>query len=101
VTGLVVPRLSWPAHPVPGPPKRFAQGIRATLSAMAAVAWLAGVPLIGYLSVAAILVAATLESVFAICLGCKIFAALMRIGVIPASVCAECGDLSKRLGTVG
>jgi hypothetical protein len=51
--------------------------------------------------VAMILVAATLESVFAICLGCKIFAVLMRRGVIPASVCAECGDLSKRLGAVG
>ena len=67
VTGVVVPRLSWPARPVPGPPKRFAQGIGATLSATAAVAWLAGVPLFGYLSVAAILVAATLESVCEAC----------------------------------
>jgi hypothetical protein len=101
VTGFLVPRLSWPARPVPGPPKRFAQGIGTTLSATAAVGWLAGAPLVGYLGVAAILVAAILESVFAICLGCKIFALLMRAGVIPASVCAECGDLSKRLGTVG
>jgi len=101
VTGFGVPRLPWAARPVPGPPKRFAQGIGMVLSATAAFSWLAGVPLVGYASVAAILVAATLESVFAICLGCKIFAVLMRRGVIPASVCAECGDLSKRLGAVG
>ena len=28
------------------------------------------------------------------CLGCKVFAALMRVGVIPASVCEACNDLS-------
>jgi hypothetical protein len=101
VTGFGVPRLPWAARPVPGPPKRFAQAIGMVLSATAALSWLAGVSLVGYASVAAILLAATLESVFAICLGCKIFAVLMRHGVIPASVCAECGDLSKRLGAVG
>jgi len=31
-----------------------------------------------------VLIAATLESVFAYCLGCTIFNLLMRIGVIPA-----------------
>ena len=44
-----------------------------------------------------ILVAATLESVFAYCLGCKIFTVLMRVGVIPDSVCEECNDLAGRL----
>jgi hypothetical protein len=101
VTAVVVPRLPVAARPIPGPPKRFSQGIGAVLSITAAVAWLLGVPLVGYVGVALILVAATLESVFALCLGCKIFAVLMRIGVIPASVCAECGDLSKRLGALG
>ncbi len=40
--------------------------------------------------------AATLESVFGFCLGCKVFAALMRIGVIPAEVCEACNDVSLR-----
>jgi hypothetical protein len=101
VTAAVVPRLSVATRPVPGPPKRFAQAIGAVLSATAAVGWLAGVALLGYASVATILVAATLESVFAICLGCQIFAVLMRKGLIPASVCVECGDLSKRLSAAG
>jgi len=41
-----------------------------------------------------ITIAATLESVFGLCLGCKMFAVLMRIGVIPESVCDRCNDLS-------
>jgi anthranilate/para-aminobenzoate synthase component II len=42
-------------------------------------------------------VAAGLESIFAVCLGCQVFAVLMRIGVIPETVCAECADISLRL----
>jgi hypothetical protein len=42
-----------------------------------------------------ILTAATLESVFALCLGCKIFAMLMRVGVIPESVCEECNNIGR------
>ena len=96
-TRVVVPRLPFAAKPVAGPPKRFAQGIGATLSVGALVAALAGATTLAFVLVAMILVAATLESVFAICLGCKIFAALMRVGVIPASVCADCADISGRL----
>jgi hypothetical protein len=44
-----------------------------------------------------LIVAAGLESIFAYCLGCQVFALLMRVGVIPESVCLECADLSGRL----
>ncbi len=47
-----------------------------------------------------IVVAATLESVFGFCLGCTIFAALMRVGVIPQEVCERCDDIWGR-GTAG
>ena len=40
-----------------------------------------------------IAIAATLESVFALCLGCKLFALLMRLGVIPETVCESCNNL--------
>jgi hypothetical protein len=40
-----------------------------------------------------VLVAATLESVFALCIGCKVFARLMRLGVVPEEVCERCNDL--------
>jgi hypothetical protein len=97
VTRVVLPRLSVPAKPVPGPPKRFAQGIGATLSVAALVAWLAGATGLAMVLVAMILVAATLEAVFAVCLGCKVFALLMRAGIIPPEVCVACNDVPARL----
>jgi len=36
--------------------------------------------------------AATLESVFGYCLGCKLFAVLMRAGVVPQQVCERCSN---------
>ncbi len=51
---------------------------------------------LAWLLVAAIAAAATLESVLAICLGCKVFAVLMHAGLIPESVCEECSDLLGR-----
>jgi hypothetical protein len=44
--------------------------------------------------------AAGLESIFGYCLGCRAFALLMRAGLIPEDVCAECADISGRLGIV-
>jgi hypothetical protein len=38
-------------------------------------------------------VAATLESVFALCLGCQIFAVLMRIGLVPRATCERCANI--------
>jgi hypothetical protein len=43
-----------------------------------------------------IVVAATLESVFAVCIGCTIFGWLMRVGVVPERICVECGNLTAR-----
>ncbi len=44
-----------------------------------------------------IVVAAGLESIFAVCLGCQVFGLLMRAGLVPETVCAECADISGRL----
>jgi hypothetical protein len=41
-----------------------------------------------------------LEAAFGICLGCRVFAALMRTGLIPESVCLECADLRRPRPTV-
>ena len=40
-----------------------------------------------------LLVAASLEAFAGICLGCKVFAQLMRAGIIPAAVCERCNDV--------
>src|SRR5436309_7507259 len=97
VTRVVTPRLDVPVKEVPGPPKRFAQGIGAVLSVTAAVLYFAfGLAAAADALIALLLIAATLESVFTYCLGCKIFALLMRTGVVPETVCEECNDIWSR-----
>jgi hypothetical protein len=54
-----------------------------------------------YVVLGLVVVAATLESVFAVCIGCRIFAVLMRRGIIPESVCEECADISGRFARAG
>jgi hypothetical protein len=94
VTRIAVPRLPFAPRLVPGPPKRFAQGIGAALTTTALIAWVAGAPTLADVLVGLLIVAATLESGFGLCLGCKAFALLMRIGVIPERVCRECADIT-------
>jgi hypothetical protein len=94
---VIAPRLG-PSKPVPGPPKRFAQGMGAAFSTTALVLALGfGKHTAADVVLVLLAVAAGLESIFAVCLGCQVFAVLMRIGVIPETVCAECADISLRL----
>jgi hypothetical protein len=83
---------------VPGPPKRFAQGMGAAITTLATILWLAGATTAAGVLVGALVVAATLESAFALCLGCQVFAGLMRAGLIPDAVCAECADIRLARG---
>jgi hypothetical protein len=97
VTRVITPRLPMQHRFVAGPPKRFAQGVGVLFSGAAATAWLAGAPALAFALIGGLIVAATLESVFAFCLGCVVFGWLMRLGVVPAAVCRECGDIRARL----
>jgi hypothetical protein len=40
--------------------------------------------------------AAGLESIFGYCLGCKVFAGQMRLGLIPEETCEACNNLALR-----
>jgi hypothetical protein len=91
---VIVPRLPWGPRPVAGPPKRFAQAIGLTFSLAAVVLFYAfGLDTAAYVVLGALVVAAVLESVFGVCLGCKAFALLMRVGVIPPEVCESCNNI--------
>jgi hypothetical protein len=96
VTRLITPALGAAPRNVPGPPKRFAQGIGAALSLAAAILHFGfGATGPAYLLVGAIVLAASLEAALALCLGCKVFALAMRAGVVPERICAACSDISS------
>ena len=91
---VIVPRLPWGPRMVAGPPKRFAQAIGLTFSLSAALLfYVFSLDVAAYALLGLLVVAATLESVFGICLGCRAFARLMRASVIPPEVCASCNDI--------
>lgn len=94
-TRLIAPRLG-PARLVPGPPKRFAQLIGAVVTTSAAVCFLAGALGAAQILLGLIIVAAGLESAFALCLGCVIFGYLMRAGLIAEEICVECSNVGLR-----
>ena len=99
VTRVFTPRLHVEPRPVPGPPKRFAQGIGAALSLPAAIlALVFAEQTPARVLLGAVAIAATLESVFGLCLGCRLFAALMRVGIVPAAVCERCATVPPPTG---
>lgn len=94
VTRVVTPRLGLEPRLVPGPPKRFAQAMGLAFSATAAVLTF-GFDAFGPAQVVLglLLVAASLEAFLGLCLGCKLFALGMRLGLVPEEVCERCNDL--------
>ncbi|MEK7292110.1 MAG: DUF4395 domain-containing protein [Actinomycetota bacterium] len=95
-TRVITPRLNVQHRFVPGPPKRFAQGMGAAFTLTASVLVVIGSTTPARFVIAMLIVAALLESVFAICLGCIIFGWLMKLGVIPDDVCEECNNFTAR-----
>lgn len=88
-TRVITPRIHVEHRFVPGPPKRFAQGVGLLFTSGAAAAWLVGWPVASYVLIALLVVAATLESVWAICLGCIVYRFVWD--------CPDCNDISERL----
>ena len=94
---VIAPRLG-PKKPVAGPPKRFAQLMGAVMSTGALVlALIAGDHTAADVVLILFLPAAGLESLAGYCIGCRVFGLLMRAGLVPETVCAECADVSLRL----
>jgi hypothetical protein len=93
VTQVITPRLPVAPRWVPGPPKRFAQGIGVAFSVTALVLTAAGAWPAARIVLVLLATAAFLEAAFGVCLGCRLFALLMRLGVIPEEVCERCADL--------
>jgi hypothetical protein len=93
VTKIITPRLGAKPKHVPGPPKRFAQGVGVAFSTTALVLTITGAWTAAQVVLVLLAAAAFLEAAFAFCLGCKVFALLMRAGIIPPEVCERCNDI--------
>ena len=97
VTEVITPRVHRDHRFVPGPPKRFAQGMGLTFSAVALLAHLLGAGWLAIVLIVGLIGAASLEAFAGYCLGCVIFGRLMKWGVIPDDVCESCSDIRPRL----
>ncbi len=96
-TRVVTPRLPVPPKEVAGPPKRFAQALGACISLAAlALAFPFKRSNAAFALVGMIAAFAMLESGFGFCVGCKIFGGLMKAGLVPEHVCAECANIWSR-----
>ncbi len=88
---------------VPGAPKRFAAAIGAVMTSAAVALWLvhaltgSGAALVALVAVAVVMVVfPALEAGLGLCVGCKLFGGLMRLGLVPETVCLECADITRR-----
>ena len=89
-TRILAPRIGT-NKPVPGPPKRFAQAVGLVFSVAALIFHFAiGLTLVSQILLLILVLFAFLESVAGFCAGCFIFGYLIRIGLIPQSVCRAC-----------
>ncbi|MGO1949763.1 MAG: DUF4395 domain-containing protein [Mycobacteriaceae bacterium] len=73
-----------------GPPKRFAQGIGVAFSGVSLVLRASGLGVAADVVLVLLVVAASLEGFAGICLGCRIFSWLQRVGVVSQDVRADC-----------
>jgi hypothetical protein len=75
---FVRPRLAKPTHLEDPEPPRFAQGVGLVFSLVGLAGYLSGLTLLGAVATGLALVAALLNAVFGLCLGCEMYLLLKR-----------------------
>lgn len=76
---LVRPRLAAPEHLEDPAPPRFAQGVGLAFAVVALAGFASGVDLLGFVATGFALVAALLNAVAGLCLGCEVYLLLKRL----------------------
>lgn len=76
---LLRPRLGPPEELEPAAPPRFAQAVGLVFTAVGFVGFASGLLWLGVGAIAAALVAALLNAVFGLCLGCEMYVLIRRI----------------------
>jgi hypothetical protein len=85
---LLRPRLGPPAELEDSRPPQFAQSVGLGFAALGLLGLLAGSSVLALVAVGAALVAAVLNAVFAVCLGCEVYLLLRRTTLINKEVSA-------------
>jgi Domain of unknown function (DUF4395) len=81
---LVRPRLGPPGELEDAAPPRFAQGVGLVISLAGVAGYGTGVTALGMAAASAGLVAAVLNGVFGVCLGCEVYLLIRRMRPAPA-----------------
>ena len=76
---LIRPRLGPPAELEPAAPPRFAQGVGLVISIVGVIGYATGATALGLAAAAAGVLAAFLNGVFGLCLGCEMYLLIRRI----------------------
>ncbi|GAB3859515.1 DUF4395 domain-containing protein [Dactylosporangium cerinum] len=76
---LIAPRLGPPAEREDGAPVRFAQAVGFVFAAVTVVGYLSGAAVLGAVGASFALVAAFLNAVFGLCLGCEAYLLIKRL----------------------
>ena len=93
-TRVLVPLFGNHARLVPGPPKRFAQGIGVIFAVSANILHFSfGLTEATHVTLGVLAAFAGLEALLGFCAGCFVFNRLMHWGLVPASVCESCYNL--------
>ncbi|WP_100810444.1 MULTISPECIES: DUF4395 domain-containing protein [unclassified Microbacterium] len=79
---VIRPRLKPPTELEDPRPPRFAQGVGLFVVTIGLILHLAGVPWALPIAAAAALIAAFLNAVFGLCLGCQLYLVLQRAGIV-------------------
>jgi len=93
---LIAPVIRKKRNPVPFRPKRFAAIIGLALSIAGFLFALFEIYIGLYIVIGALAVFSALEAFAGFCAGCKMFAILMRLHIIPLDSCPECENLLER-----
>jgi Domain of unknown function (DUF4395) len=76
---VIRPRLAPPAELEPAAPPRFAQGVGLVISVIGVIGYAAGLTPLGMVAAALGLIAAFLNGVFGLCLGCEMYLMIRRV----------------------
>lgn len=79
---LVAPRLAPPTSREDGAPVRFAQAVGLAFTLLTVTGYLTGATALGIVGASFALVAAFLNSVFGLCLGCEAFLLIRRLRAV-------------------